>query len=56
MLMTVLRGERAIKQRRALMRTFKQMKNGQSHLIRSLSDLLCRLCYYCLFIFIFSCI
>ena len=53
MLMTILSGELAIKQRRALMRTFKQMKNGQSHLIRGLSNLLCRLCYYCLFIFIF---
>ena len=56
MLMTVLRGERAIKQRRALMRTFKQLKDGQSHLIRGLSDLLCCFCYCCLFIFIFSCI
>lgn len=30
MLMTVLSGERTIKQRRALMRTLKQMKDGQS--------------------------
>ena len=53
MLMTVLRGELAVKQSKALIRMFKQMKNGQSHLIRGLSDLLCCFCYCCLFIFIF---
>ena len=54
MLMTVLRGERAIKQRRALMRTFKQLKDGQSSymwsFLSSLSSLLLLFVY-----FYFSC-
>ena len=55
MLMTVLRDERTIKQRRALMRTLKQMKDGQSSymwsFLSSLSSLLLLFVY-----FIFSCI
>lgn len=56
MLMTALRGERAIKQRRALMRTFKQLKDGQSSYMRSfrssLSSLLLLFVYFYFFLHI----